>query len=77
MPVVQTLVETAMLAAVTGLGYTLATILKLEGYLGYVLPLPLVLAAQRRGAAAGRQTLTASFFLLLGTKPSLSHSLCC
>ena len=66
----QRLVETAMLAAVSGLSYALAATMHLEGYIGYFLPLPVVLAAMRGGATAGRKTVTATFFLLLGTPPT-------
>lgn len=55
-----------MLAAVSGLSYALATTMHLEGYLGYFLPLPVVLAAMRGGPSAGRKTVTSTFFLLLG-----------
>ncbi len=55
-----------MLAAASGLSYALATTMHLEGYLGYFLPLPVVLAAMRNGPVAGRKTVTATFFLLLG-----------
>ncbi|KAK9832080.1 hypothetical protein WJX81_005004 [Elliptochloris bilobata] len=61
----QRLVETAMLAAVGGLAYTLSTLLKLQAYLGYLLPLPVVVAAMRGGAGAGRRTMSATIFLLL------------
>lgn len=61
----QRLVETAMLAAVSGLSYALATTMHLEGYLGYFLPLPVILSALRSGPAAGRKTMTATFFLVL------------
>ena len=44
---VRRVVETAMLAAVAGLAYTISTLLQLEGYLSYVLPLPVVLSAMR------------------------------
>ena len=54
-----------MLAAVSGLAYTLATLLKLESYLGYFLPLPVVIAAMRSGPAAARKTMTTTCFLLL------------
>ena len=63
--VLQSLVETAMLAAVSGLAYTLATLLKLESYLGYFLPMPVIVAAMRSGPASGRKTMTATCFLLL------------
>ncbi len=55
-----------MLAAVGGLAYLLSTILKLEGSLGYFLPLPVVLAAMRGGPAAGAKTMMATGFLLVG-----------
>ncbi|GIL53480.1 hypothetical protein Vafri_9072 [Volvox africanus] len=61
----QVLVETAMLAAVSGLAYLLSTILKLENSLGYFLPLPVVLAALRSGGGAGWRTMTATCFLLV------------
>ncbi|GLC34320.1 hypothetical protein PLESTB_000742500 [Pleodorina starrii] len=61
----RTLVETAMLAAVSGLAYLLSTILKLENSLGYFLPLPVVLAALRSGPGAGWRTMTATCFLLV------------
>lgn len=63
--VLQSLVETAMLAAVSGLAYTLATLLKLDSYLGYFLPMPVIVAAMRSGPASGRKTMTATCFLLL------------
>lgn len=59
-----------MLAAVGGVLYTLATVLKLQGYSAYVQPMPVVVAAMRWGPAAGRKTMTATCFLLLG-KPGL------
>lgn len=55
-----------MLAAVSGLTYTLGSMLKVESYLAYFLPLPAVLAAMRAGPAAGRKTVTATTFLILG-----------
>lgn len=59
------LVETAMLAAVSGLAFLLSTLLKLDTSLGYFLPLPVVIAACRSGPAAGWGTMTATAFLLL------------
>jgi hypothetical protein len=64
------LVETAMLAAVSGLAYALASTMHLEGYLGYFLPLPVILSALRSGPAAGRKTMTATFFLVLSERSS-------
>jgi hypothetical protein len=60
-----------MLAAVGGLVYTLSTLLKLQAYFGYLLPLPVVVAAMRNGPAAGRRTMSATAFLLLGARPPL------
>lgn len=54
-----------MLAAVTGLAYTVGNLLRLEGYMAYVLPLPVVVASLRSGAAAGVKTLTCAVLLLL------------
>ncbi|KAG2491949.1 hypothetical protein HYH03_009681 [Edaphochlamys debaryana] len=61
----RTLVETAMLAAVSGLAYLLSTILKLDTSLGYFLPLPVVLATLRSGVGAGWRTMGATCFLLV------------
>lgn len=55
-----------MLAAVGGVLYTLATVLKLQGYAAYAQPMPIVVAAMRWGPAAGRKTMTATCCLLLG-----------
>lgn len=60
----QRIVETAMLAAVAGLSYSIAVLLKLESYLSYVLPLPVVLAAVRGGAKSAIKCLTVAFLLL-------------
>lgn len=61
---VKGLVETSMLAAVTGLSYTFATLLKLEGYLSYVLPLPIVLASVRSGFPSSINCVIVVFLLL-------------
>jgi len=61
----QRLVEAAMLAAVSGLSYVLATSMGFEPFLGFFLPLPGVLSSMRGGPSAGRKTVTATFFLLL------------
>ena len=53
-----------MLAAVAGLSYTLAFLLKLEGYLSYVLPLPIVLAALRGGMSSAFKCLSVTCLLL-------------
>jgi uncharacterized protein YybS (DUF2232 family) len=60
------LVETAMLAAVSGLAFLLSTLLKLDSSLGYFLPLPVAIAACRSGPRAAWGTMAATAFLLLG-----------
>lgn len=60
------IVETSMFAAVAGLSYTLATLLKLEGYLSYVLPLPIVLSAMRAGPVYSIQCVAVVSLLLFG-----------
>jgi len=57
-----------MLAAVGGLTYVASTVLKLESSAGYVLPLPVVIAAARGGGAAGWRTVMATAFLLMGAR---------
>ena len=64
-----------MLAAVGGVLFTLATVLKLQGYSAYVQPMPIVVAAMRWGPAAGRKAMTATCFLLLGELLSCSMPL--
>ena len=58
-----------MLAAVTGLAYTLATLLKLESYLGYFLPLPVIISALQSGPVAGLKTVITAFLLLFSEWP--------
>lgn len=58
------LVETAMLAAVAGLAYTIATLMKIEGYLNYILPLPVILSSLRGGPSSAIKSLTVAFLLL-------------
>ena len=55
-----------MFAAVGGLAYSIGAFLKLQGYLGYIMPLPIVLAALHSGPAAARKTTTATAVLLVG-----------
>ncbi|GJP57221.1 hypothetical protein CLOM_g16250, partial [Closterium sp. NIES-68] len=59
------LVETAMLAATSGLAFFLANTLRVEGYLGFFFPLPAVVASMRWGAMAGLHTAMSAAFLLL------------
>lgn len=70
----QVLVETAMFAAMGGLAFSVAAVLKLQGYMGYLLPMPIVLSALRSGPAVARKTTTATAFLLFG-RSSASSSL--
>ena len=62
------LVETAMFAAVGGLAFSIAAVLKLQGYMGYLLPMPIVLSAIRSGPAVARKTTVATAFLLFGAR---------
>ena len=55
-----------MLAAVTGLAYTAGSLLKVESYMAYLLPLPVILAALRSGPLPALKTLTTACLLLLG-----------
>jgi hypothetical protein len=74
----QKIVETAMLAAVAGLSYSFATLLKLEGYLSFVLPLPIVLAGLRGGGLACIKALFVAFlllFILLGPYRAVTYIL--
>ncbi|KAL4425847.1 hypothetical protein ABPG75_009863 [Micractinium tetrahymenae] len=54
-----------MLAAVSALAYTVGNLLRVESYLAYILPLPIVLAALRSGPLAALKTLTVAVLLLL------------
>lgn len=68
----QVLVQTAMFAAVGGLAYTVAEVLKLQGYMGYLLPMPIVLSAMHSGPNVARKTLVATCMLLLGGHSTFS-----
>ncbi|KAI8111256.1 hypothetical protein M9434_004828 [Picochlorum sp. BPE23] len=61
---VQRMVETSMLAAVAGLSYMFASLFKLEGYLSYVLPLPVVLSSVRSGPLYSLHCVSVVFLLL-------------
>lgn len=54
-----------MLASVSGVCQLVLSILRLESYLYYLLPFPLVVAALRSGPTACRRTLVSTFFLSL------------
>ena len=57
-------VETAMLAAMTGLSFHLSASFRLETYLGSLFPLPVVVASARWGDVAAWRTLLVAFLLL-------------
>lgn len=60
------LVETAMLAAISGLLYLLSSLLRLDNSLGYITPFPPVLAAVRnKSAAAGWRTVITTACLVM------------
>ena len=56
-PALNALVETALLAACTGLAYHLSSAFRLEAYLGAFFPLPTVLASARWSDAAAWKTM--------------------
>jgi hypothetical protein len=68
---VQEVVETAMLAAVTGLIFLVTATIGLDRYFASVLPLPILFSAMRRQASAGWWTMWASACLITGTRHSL------
>lgn len=55
-----------MLAAVGGLAYAIATVLRLTSYVTYFMPLPVVFSARRNGPASGHMTVATTAILLLG-----------
>ena len=57
-------IETAMLAAMTGLSFHLSSTFRLETYLGSLFPLPIVIASARWGDIAAWRTLLVAFLLL-------------
>eukprot|EP00850_Spirogloea_muscicola_P006623 SM000031S11632 [mRNA] locus=s31:846315:848813:+ [translate_table: standard] len=72
------MVETAMLAAAAGLAFFLSSLLRLDSYLGFFFPLPIVISAVKWGAARGRKTMVATAVLLLvlaGPVKALSYML--
>jgi len=75
------IVETAMLAAVSGLAYTVSTLLRVEGYVSYLLPLPVIIAALRKptgGPIPAAKTTIVAFillFILMGPVRAVSYVL--
>jgi len=57
-------VEAAMLAAFSGMAYTLFSTVGLDKYVGYFLPLPAVLASARQGAPGALRVVAATVALL-------------
>ena len=65
LPVV-TIVECAMLAALTGLIFHLSTLFRVDAWFGALFPMPVVIAAARHGNAAARRVMfTASLLLFV------------
>lgn len=62
----QKLVETAMLAAVTGLFYLATASLGLDKHMSFLLPMPILIATVRRGSNAGVWALATSACLITG-----------
>lgn len=62
----QELVETAMLSAVSGLMYLMTATIGLDRYIGYFLPLPVLIAAVKRGKSATWWTTCATACLIAG-----------
>ena len=65
-----------MLASVSGVCQLVLGILRLDSYMYYLVPFPLVLAALRSGPSASRKTLFATFFLTLGASNLKCSSPC-
>tara|TARA_Y100001954_G_scaffold199611_2_gene217821 strand:- start:2600 stop:3508 length:909 start_codon:yes stop_codon:yes gene_type:complete len=59
------LVESAMLAATTGLAFHLSSLFRFDAYFGALFPLPVVIARARLGRAAAMRTLVVATLLLL------------
>ena len=62
---VRALVESAMLAAMTGLTFHLSSLFRFDAYFGALFPLPVVIACARLGRAAALRTLVVATLLLL------------
>ena len=81
--VLGSLVETAMLAACTGLAYHLSSAFRLEAYLGAFFPLPAVLSAARWSGAAAVKTMVRrprgrlAFAALTALRRLSPRSCCC
>lgn len=75
---VQALVETSMLAAISGLLYLITATLGIDGsfLFSYMLPFPIVVASLRRGHAAAWSTMGISACLVLGASFSAHATLC-
>jgi hypothetical protein len=62
----QELVETAMLAAISGLVFLMSSTLGLDKYCGYILPLPILIAGLRWGSGAAWWSMWISTCLVTG-----------
>jgi riboflavin transporter FmnP len=65
----QRTVEVSMLSAMVGLLYLLTSTIGIDNYFSSVLPLPVLIAAMRRGAGAGLWVVVTSASLLVGMHP--------
>jgi hypothetical protein len=70
-PWLQRTVEVSMLSAMVGLLYLLTSTIGIDNYFSSVLPLPVLIAATRRGAGAGLWVVVTSASLLAGKHPSI------
>ena len=68
-PCLQELVETSMLAAISGLLFLITVTLGIDGsfLFSYMLPFPIIMAALRRSSSAGWSVMWVSASLLLST----------
>lgn len=57
-----------MMAAITAVIYTLASVARLDSYASYFLPLPTILVALRHGHTAALRAVLVSVLLLLGAR---------
>jgi hypothetical protein len=64
-----------MLAAMVGLLYLLTSTLGIDSYFSSILPLPVLIAAMRRGAGAGVSVVFTSASLLIGMHTRVPGSL--
>lgn len=75
-PSLQELVETSMLAAISGLLFVITVTLGIDGsfLFSYMLPFPILMAALRRSSSAGWSVMWVSASLLLSTLHHHPHT---